>query len=84
MKKNRNLFPAFWENKKQAFPNREMPVLPIELELMTGFEPVTYALPRRCATTCATSADMFLTTVIIITYSASFVKGNYKKNEFFL
>ena len=57
MKKNRNLFPAFWENKKQAFPNREMPVFPIELELMTGFEPVTYALPRRCATTCATSAS---------------------------
>ncbi len=30
------------------------------LELMTGFEPVTYALPRRCATTCATSATLIV------------------------
>ena|GEM_PF-6418456 len=26
------------------------------LELMIGLEPTTYALPRRCATDCATSA----------------------------
>ena len=27
------------------------------LELMIGLEPTTYALPRRCATDCATSAS---------------------------
>ena len=48
------------------------------LELMTGFEPVTYALPRRCATTCATSA-----TLIIIAQPYSFVKLFFKKNLFF-
>lgn len=26
------------------------------MELMIGLEPTTYALPRRCATDCATSA----------------------------
>ncbi len=43
-------------------------------ELMTGFEPVTYALPRRCATTCATSA-----TFIIIAHPEHFVKLFLKK-----
>ena len=28
----------------------------IDMELMIGLEPTTYALPRRCATDCATSA----------------------------
>ncbi len=27
------------------------------MELMIGLEPTTYALPRRCATDCATSAS---------------------------
>ena len=30
------------------------------LELMTGFGPVTSALPRRCATYCATSAYLIV------------------------
>lgn len=30
------------------------------MELMTGFGPVTSALPRRCATYCATSAIVLL------------------------
>ena len=41
---------------------------------MTGFEPVTYALPRRCATTCATSA-----TLTIIAQPKWFVKLFFKK-----
>ncbi len=46
------------------------------LELMTGFEPVTYALPRRCATTCATSA-----TLIIIAQLPLFVNPFFKKKS---
>ena len=30
------------------------------MELMTGLEPVTSSLPRKCATSCATSADLCL------------------------
>lgn len=30
------------------------------LELMIGLEPTTYALPRRCATDCATSAPTLI------------------------
>ena len=55
---------------------RKRPFSNIWLELMTGFEPVTYALPRRCATTCATSA-----TLIIIAQSCIFVKPFFKKNR---
>ena len=29
------------------------------VELMIGLEPTTYALPRRCATDCATSAPTY-------------------------
>ena len=48
------------------------------LELMTGFEPVTYALPRRCATACATSA-----TLAIIAHSGTLVKPFFQKNKIF-
>lgn len=50
------------------------------LELMNGFEPSTYALPRRCATYCATSA---LNNVIIQHLSRnvnSFLKIFYFNN----
>ena len=47
----------FTNKKEQALLNNQKCLTSNKLELMTGFEPVTYALPRRCATTCATSAS---------------------------
>ncbi len=58
--------------------NKKLPISREFLELMTGFEPVTYALPRRCATTCATSA-----TLVIIAHSGVLVKLFFKKIKFF-
>ena len=42
------------------------------LELLSGVEPPTYALPRRCATICATAASQ--TTSVIITQFFIIVK----------
>ena len=61
--------------KKQKLPA----FLQGALELMTGFEPVTYALPRRCATTCATSAYSVSVSHRLIYYTT----GQKKSQVFF-
>ena len=50
--------------------NRESARARSALELMIGLEPTTYALPRRCATDCATSAP----TIFIIHHCQLIVK----------
>lgn len=51
----------------------------IKMELMIGLEPTTYALPRRCATDCATSA----TNNIIYCFRQKVNSGKYN-NVIFL
>ena len=55
------------------------------MELLTGLEPVTSALPRRCTTDCAITA---YSTFISISYITSFVKKyfcfNHKKIFIFI
>jgi hypothetical protein len=45
-------------NKKERMQKSDFQRKPLLLELMTRLELVTSSLPRMCATTCATSADM--------------------------
>ncbi len=53
------------------------------LELMSGLEPPTYALPRRCATNCATSANInFVLDYFIIKLFTC--KDIFKKERIFL
>ena len=46
----------------------------VSLELMSGLEPPTYALPRRCATNCATSAYFLYFTRTILPQTQAVVK----------
>ena len=70
------------DNNAVFYKKQKLPAfLQGALELMTGFEPVTYALPRRCATTCATSAFklLSLTDLYIIPQYSKKVKHFFKK-----